>query len=211
MYSTVFLQGTTTIYIPKYSTKEYGETRNNTNYSSANATTDRAYVKTDHQKQEILLFDSFGSNEFLIKDYYNNLDWHITEETKTISGYQCIKATMSFRGMNWEAWFTPDIPLPYGPWKIHGLPGLIIELYDEDKTFTWQLEKIEYIKSDIFDKDFKTLVKTKNDEPISLKKFIEDKDEFHANANAERERMNPGSVSTYSKRTGYELKYEWEE
>ncbi len=49
--------------------------------------------------------------------------WHITGETGTYMGFRIIKA---IRGRN-EAWFTPDIPVPFGPYGIGGLPGLILK------------------------------------------------------------------------------------
>lgn len=212
LYSFVYLQNGITIYQPKYSTQEFANKDEKFTTAMANGLVDWFYIRIDHRQQEILLFDSFGKTRFLIKDDYNTLPWTITEETKTIAGYQCFKATVSFRGMDWEAWFTPDIALPYGPWKLHGLPGLIVEVYNADKTFTWRLEQVEYTKSDIFDKDFKTLVETKNVEPISLKKFILDEEEFHLNIEAERKRNDPLGTTVYNRvRTGYEMKYEWEE
>ena len=42
-------------------------------------------------------------------------NWQISNETQTIVGYQCQKATCSFRGRNYTAWFAVDIPLSYGP------------------------------------------------------------------------------------------------
>ncbi|MDE7155459.1 MAG: GLPGLI family protein [Muribaculaceae bacterium] len=57
-------------------------------------------------------------------------EWTITDSVKTIIGYECFKATTDFKGRQWIAWFTPEIPISDGPWKLHGLPGLILEAYD---------------------------------------------------------------------------------
>ena len=66
------------------------------------------------------------------------------KETKKIGKFVCKKATTTFRGRNYTAWFTNEIPLPYGPWKLNGLPGLILEAYDSNKFVYWYSKNIEY-------------------------------------------------------------------
>ncbi len=56
--------------------------------------------------------------------------WEIVEGDSTILGYKCQKAVGTYRGHYWQVWFTPDIPVSYGPWKLSGLPGLILHAYD---------------------------------------------------------------------------------
>lgn len=44
------------------------------------------------------------------------MEWKINEDSiKNILGYDCQLAETDFRGRNWKAWFTIDIPLSYGP------------------------------------------------------------------------------------------------
>ena len=70
--------------------------------------------------------------EVTVKEKDIDFNWVITEESKKIGDYVCYKATtQNFRGRNYEAWFTYDIPVPTGPWKFHGLPGLILEVHDD--------------------------------------------------------------------------------
>ncbi len=57
--------------------------------------------------------------------------WRMEEGSKEIIGYRCRRATVSFRGRHYTAWYAPDLPLPYGPWSFHGLPGLILEIRDD--------------------------------------------------------------------------------
>lgn len=60
-----------------------------------------------------------------------NLKWTILKEKKKIGSLDCQKATTRFRGRNYTAWFTMTIPISNGPWKLQGLPGLILEATDD--------------------------------------------------------------------------------
>lgn len=75
---------------------------------------------------------SFKKNEmFEIDEPIPNINWNITEEVKKINQLECIKATCNFRGRNYTVWFTPDIHTNFGPLKLNGLPGLILETHDD--------------------------------------------------------------------------------
>ncbi|HEX7692151.1 MAG TPA: GLPGLI family protein [Sediminibacterium sp.] len=74
-----------------------------------------------------------GLNTYLIEEPVPEIKWEITGETKDIQGYACQKATCLFRGRNYEAWFCAALPYNNGPWKLGGLPGLILEAYDVNK------------------------------------------------------------------------------
>lgn len=78
--------------------------------------------------------------------YTENLplfNWQIGTETATVCGYECIKATCHWRGRDFTAWFTPDIPVEYGPWKFGGLPGLIMKVSDNDGIYTFEAVAVE--------------------------------------------------------------------
>ena len=170
------------------------------------------YLKVDRNKKELLYFDAIGNNIFIVKDNFNNLKWDITKETKQVAGYTCTKAITKFRGREWIAWFTPEIPAPFGPWKLHGLPGLILEANDSTNRYSFVAAKIENSKSDIFDKDFATLMNVKSKVPVPVRQFMEDREEATNNSN------NALSGNTNIKlevkkvpRNGEELIYEWEQ
>ena len=67
------------------------------------------------------------------------LDWKLHQEYDSIGKYPVQKATVSYGGRQWVAWFSKDINLPYGPHIFHGLPGLIIRIYDEKNNFNFSL------------------------------------------------------------------------
>lgn len=73
-----------------------------------------------------------------------NINWDISSIAKKIKEFNCIKATANFRGRNYIAWFTTDIPIVDGPWKFKGLPGLVMEIIDESNQVGIFIEKIEY-------------------------------------------------------------------
>lgn len=76
----------------------------------------------------------------LMVEENSDFKWNLLPDTKTIEGYPCQKATTKFGGRNWTAWFTMDIPFPEGPYKFHGLPGLIVKLENENRTHQFLLK-----------------------------------------------------------------------
>ena len=79
-----------------------------------------------------------------VKEKKPKINWEIKNETKKIGKYKCRKAEAEFRGRNYTAWFTTEIPLPFGPWKLQGLPGLILEAYDAKKEVYFYFKKIQF-------------------------------------------------------------------
>ena len=73
------------------------------------------------------------------------LEWEMTGEHGTVASFDCQKAECDFRGRRWEAWFTPEIPVSEGPWKLKGLPGLI--LYARDTTGQYSFEAVSVTES----------------------------------------------------------------
>ncbi|MDR6488528.1 GLPGLI family protein [Chryseobacterium vietnamense] len=71
--------------------------------------------------------------------------WTITDSIKISDHLSLQKATTKFGGRSWIAWFSKDIPIPYGPYKFNGLPGFIMELYDTKKDYYFKVIKSEKI------------------------------------------------------------------
>lgn len=121
-------------------------------------------IKNVKEGWYIELADVF-SKEFTIKDDLEKINWTITDETKNIGDYLCIKATRNIPVNEEErkkyqedletynkkgtglfkpvepkereivAWFTPQIPIGHGPEEFYGLPGLILEVKDQNITY----------------------------------------------------------------------------
>jgi len=70
-------------------------------------------------------------------------DWELHDDTLTVCGYLCQKATCRFRGNDFIAWFAPELPIPNGPWKLGGLPGLILKVNDKGNHYNFECIKIE--------------------------------------------------------------------
>lgn len=66
------------------------------------------------------------------------LDWELTDSVTTVLGYECQSARCSFRGREWTVFYTEEIPIMDGPWKLHGLPGLIMKASDAEGHYTFE-------------------------------------------------------------------------
>ena len=103
----------------------------------------------DYKKNEIRVRDNISIHSFIYTDELKPQDWEIVSDTATLSGYHCQKAKCQWRGRDYEAWFTPEIPISEGPWKFYGLPGLITKLYDTKKHYSFELIGFQEIKEPI--------------------------------------------------------------
>ena len=70
------------------------------------------------------------SGRYLVTDTLTSIPWKLSKNTKKIQNIQCFSAQAEYRGRVWTAWYAPSIPISSGPWKLYGLPGLILEAED---------------------------------------------------------------------------------
>lgn len=76
-------------------------------------------------------------------EHFPSMKWTLSQDTLTICEHKCQKATCHWRGRDFVAWFTIEIPVSRGPWKFGGLPGLILKIYDTDHLYTFEAIGIE--------------------------------------------------------------------
>ncbi len=67
-------------------------------------------------------------------------NWKILPDKEKIGAYNTQKATTEFGGRKWTAWFSTELPFQDGPYKFHGLPGLIVKVEDDGKNYSWTLQ-----------------------------------------------------------------------
>jgi GLPGLI family protein len=70
------------------------------------------------------------SDEYVAENPFDPSAWEIQADTATLHDYPCQKATISYGGRRFEAWFTSALPLQDGPYVFKGLPGLVLEVKD---------------------------------------------------------------------------------
>lgn len=64
--------------------------------------------------------------------------WELTDSVNNVLGYKCHAAKCNFRGREWTVFYCEDIPVMDGPWKLHGLPGLIMKASDKDYHYSFE-------------------------------------------------------------------------
>lgn len=95
----------------------------------------RMYVEKDFGNSELKLYNRFGEDDGYYTEPFDELKWEIqTDSTATVLGYECFMATTHYHGREWKGWFAPEIPVQDGPWKLQGLPGLILKAEADNGT-----------------------------------------------------------------------------
>ena len=97
----------------------------------------RYSVTKTYPDYKINLHRRLGMDSYNISDD-RKINWKISSEKEKIGEWNVQKAEADFAGRHWIAWFSNDIPIQDGPYKFHGLPGLIVKI--EDKTGSHKLE-----------------------------------------------------------------------
>lgn len=167
----------------------------------------------DNEKSRDFFFTGLDRDtKYFIHDNVSKPVWKIDEsKTKKILGYNCIKATTNFRGSELTAYFTKELPYSAGPFKFFGLPGIILDIREDNKNFNiWKAEKVELA----VDSKINFTPKLNNYPKITMKDFVELKDGTQNNEMKDLlSRMPAGTrVQSESKgRAGLEKRFEFEQ
>jgi len=142
-------------------------------YIEKNAAGESVRLYKDRKNKTIISIDYEGVlYAFKLTENLPPQQWKIANDTLTVMGYLCQKAVSTFRGRNYIAWFTSEIPVNDGPWKLYGLPGLILKAYTEDEIFMFEAIGIEKLINPVkitMDKDEYIRCNRKEMEKVHLK------------------------------------------
>jgi GLPGLI family protein len=121
------------------------------------ATAGKKYISVKDKKS--IIEDEIFGKEFLIEEPLEKPEWKLINETKKIGDYTCYKAELVIpvsdklkaeyedflkneekkpalfkmekpEDLLVTAWYTPEVPVSFGPDNYWGLPGLILEVND---------------------------------------------------------------------------------
>ncbi|AQW98077.1 GLPGLI family protein [Elizabethkingia anophelis] len=97
-------------------------------------------IYTNLERPEQMIVETIGMKNYKYQFPLSKMNWKIEDEVKKIGIYNCQKATLEIGGRKWIAWFTPDVPLNFGPYKFQGLPRLIVSVSDAKSHYSFMLQ-----------------------------------------------------------------------
>ena len=162
-------------------------------------------------EQKLVTKEDLLVNSYAITGAMPAIDWKTTGDTATFGGLHCQKATGHFKGRDYTAWFCPDLPVRTGPWKLNGLPGVIVDARDAKNEVVFQFDGVEKTipttpnnGSAVDEKDAPPIARDLNDDmnliapppraiKTTQKEFEKVKEAIRKNPNGVAEAMNAGN------------------
>ena len=125
------------------------------------------------EEGKTLIHDRFDLTNWKYEESIDTPRWEITDSVMVIDGINCAKATADYRGRKWTAWFAPEIPFNEGPWKLWGLPGLIVRAYDSRGHYRFEAKSISVMPGgyvDYFDYSARRRLRTERQRALKEKR-----------------------------------------
>lgn len=155
----------------------------------------------------------FKKNKVFYKDIIKPIEWKLLNEFKLILGYKCRLAIGTFRGREYKAWFTDEIPSSEGPWKLSGLPGLILAA-ETGNNFSFEAVKVMLNSPLGVPPKFKKIYSQK-ESAIDYRTFIKDENAYYTEIRDKQIANLPKNIvlsNTPPIRSEFiERSFEWEE
>lgn len=99
------------------------------------------WLRSSSSTQVVLSHEVIGREIYAVTDQ-SNISWTLLDDIVIVGTLKCKTATARFRGRLWRVAYAPDIPVKYGPWKLQGLPGLIVQAEDSTGQHKYRLLKL---------------------------------------------------------------------
>lgn len=121
----------------------------------------------------------FGLKIYTVETQIPHIKWEIKSDKKTIGGFNSQKAVGDYGGRTYVVWFTSELPFRDGPWKLSGLPGLILEARDTNNEIRFTFKEIT--RNTDPKNTTASFLSSQFNIPASLKLYNEIKAEFEKN------------------------------
>ena len=134
-------------------------------------------VWTDYPEGQVTVRDAIPPSIYETQEKRKAIKWTLNDErlrvgeqgsgiTQTVAGYLCKTAVCQLHGRKWTVRYAEDIPTTAGPWKLCGLPGLIVEAVSDDGIHRFTLTELQHATAPIFYETNAITVKTSEDKLI---------------------------------------------
>lgn len=90
-------------------------------------------VYKNYKEQYLISQDKVADKYFYTKEPLGQMQWQLTGHTKKLLKYNCQEATTTFRGRDYVAYFTAELPFKAAPFKFYGLPGVVLQIKTSDE------------------------------------------------------------------------------
>ena len=115
-------------------------------------------IYKNYPKGKLTFTQHIPSDTFKYEESLDVFNWNLAGVFDTVCGFKVQKASCSFGGRDWIAWFTTELPFNDGPYKFNGLPGLILKVADTRNQYVFELISINKpekpLMIDILDKTY---------------------------------------------------------
>ncbi|MBQ9288312.1 MAG: GLPGLI family protein [Bacteroidaceae bacterium] len=124
--------------------------------------------KNHPEKRQITYLNRTFMDSWVYTQDFPDFQWEILpDSTQTILEHPCMMAVGNYAGRTWKVWFTVEIPVSDGPWKLCGLPGLILKAEDKRGEFFYTAIGIQQITAPM-PTNFKEPLKTTRERYLKI-------------------------------------------
>ena len=123
-------------------------------------------VLTNYPDGKVTVRDAIVPTPYETCEERKPVKWTLSDDTLTVGGYLCKTAVCQLHGRKWTVRYAEDIPTTAGPWKLCGLPGLIVEAVSDDGIHRFTLTDLQHATAPIFYETNAITVKTSEEKLI---------------------------------------------